>query len=95
MTIYTAAALKERMQPLFAACQDIDLDLAAVTEFDSAGLQLLLLAKREATAAGKELRLLNHSHAVLEVLELCNLAAYFGDPVVLTPGRETSRNIGS
>jgi hypothetical protein len=30
------------------------------------------------------LRLAGHSRAVLEVFDLCNLAAYFGDPLVIS-----------
>jgi len=45
--------------------------------------QLLLLAKREAANAGKPLRLIAHSPATLEVLDLFNMASYFGDPVMM------------
>jgi hypothetical protein len=43
-----------------------------------------LLAKREATRVGTTLRLAGHSRAVLEVFDLCNLAAFFGDPLVIS-----------
>ena len=66
-----------------------EIDLSGVSEIDSAGLQLLLLAKREAERYANPLRLTGHSRAVLEVLDLCNLAGYFGDPVLIF--RDTKR----
>ncbi|MFI3120779.1 MAG: STAS domain-containing protein [Methylococcaceae bacterium] len=84
MTIYTAQALKET---LLSYChhgtQELQLDLSAVAEIDSAGLQLLLLLKSEAQQRGFILRLLRHSEAVIEVLELLKLGMYFGDPIVI------------
>jgi anti-sigma B factor antagonist len=50
---------------------------------DSAGLQLLLLAKREAGNQNKSLRLVNHSEAALEIFNLYHMAEHFGDPIVL------------
>ena len=44
---------------------------------DGAGLQLLLLAQRELTAAGATLRLTALSPAVEQVLELCHLTERF------------------
>lgn len=61
-----------------------EINLSEVSEMDSAGLQILILAKREAERHGTSLRLNGHSRAVLDVLDMCNLASYFGDPVVLS-----------
>jgi anti-anti-sigma factor len=83
MTIFTAAETKERLLAPLSGCQQMDVDLSQVSELDSAGLQLMILAKREATAMGKDIRFAGHSPAVLDVLELCGLAGYFGDPVVM------------
>jgi len=46
-----------------------------------------MLAKRTAQALGSELQLVGHSPAVLEVFELLNVAAFFGDHLVIVPGR--------
>jgi anti-anti-sigma regulatory factor len=54
-----------------------------VSEIDTAGVQLLMLAKQAALARNSELRLTGHSPAVLEVFELLNVAAYFSDPLVM------------
>ena len=40
-------------------------------EFDTAGLQLLLLAQREALARGRNFEIGPESHIVREVLALC------------------------
>ena len=63
---------------------------------DTAGLQLLLLVKRESLKAGKVLRLTGHSPASLDVLERYNLGAYFGDPeVVSSRERKKGRRLKS
>ncbi|GAA3540047.1 STAS domain-containing protein [Zobellella aerophila] len=82
MTIYTAADLKAQLLPRLASPYELEIDLSGVSELDSAGVQLLMLAKREAGLGGRELRLSRHSPAVLEVFELCQLGGYFGDPLV-------------
>lgn len=88
LTIYRAAELKPvLLQALAQADAALEVNLAGVTEFDTAGLQLLMLAKQQAGALQRELRLAGHSPAVLEVFELFNVAAFFGDPlVVAAPG---------
>ncbi len=85
MTIYTAAQTKESLLSAMAECNEIELNLAHVSEIDAAGLQLLALAKREAADKGKPLHFVAHSQAVLDMLDLCNLAGVFGDPVVISP----------
>lgn len=83
-TIYRAAELKPVLLEAVTRDGVVELDLSRVTEFDTAGLQLLMLAKRAAGAAGRELRLVRHSPVVVDVLQLLDLAAYFGDPLVVT-----------
>lgn len=84
MTIYNAESLKETLLGYFhPGTRELQLDLSAVTEIDSAGLQLLLLLKAEAQKRGFTLRLLQHSEAVIEVFELLKLGMYFGDPIVI------------
>jgi len=84
LTIFRAAELKdELLQLLPEAGGVLELDLSQVSELDTAGLQLLMLLKKTAGQRGCELRLLAHSPAVLEVFDLLNVAAYFGDPLVM------------
>ena len=83
MTIYNAMELKGALLAPFEQCADLEIDLAGVTEIDSAGMQLLLLAKKEARARGKTVLFSGYSPAVLEVLDLCKLEGFFGDPVLV------------
>ena len=83
LTIYSAGELKTQLLKHLNGAQVLQIDLAAVAELDCAGLQLLYLLKREANAQQKTLSLVSHSAATLEALELLNMAAYFGDPIVL------------
>ena len=62
----------------------LELDLAHVAEMDTAGFQLLALAKRESLRLNHTLRIVGHSAAVREVIEFLNMAAFFGDPLVIT-----------
>lgn len=83
LTIFRAAELKP---VLLDDPAPLEIDLSGVTELDTAGVQLLMLAKATALAAQRELRLVAHSPAVTEVFELLNLAAYFDDPLVMDAG---------
>lgn len=86
MTIYTAAAQKQKLLDALEGCRELDLDLSQVSEMDTAGFQVLLLTKREALKAGKTVRLSAHSKAVTDLLDLYNMASYFGDPLVIPAG---------
>lgn len=83
LTIYRASELCASLKLALTGAAELELNLAAVTEMDSAGVQLLISAKKTAHAAGHTLRLTGHSPAVLEVFEALNLAAYFGDPLLI------------
>jgi anti-sigma B factor antagonist len=82
MTIYRAAELKGVLLQALRAPRPLEIDLAEVTDIDSAGVQLLMMAKQAARAQGTELRLVRHSPAVLDVFELLDLAGHFGDPLL-------------
>lgn len=85
LTIYRAADLKILLLAELQRSGTLEVDLSGVTEIDSAGLQVLMLAKRAARAGQRELRLVGHSPAVLEVFELLDLGAWFGDPLLIAP----------
>jgi len=81
MTIYTCGELKTRLLEELAAHPDATrLDLSHVIELDTAGLQLLLTARRYASDAGRELSVANPSHVVTDVLELCRLQVLLAPP---------------
>lgn len=83
LTIFTAEATRQRLLDAVAAGEALEIDLAHVTEMDSAGLQLMIAVKRQAQHQGKALCFVNHSAPVQDVLDLCDLVGHFGDPVVL------------
>ncbi len=84
LTIYHAMDQKQQLLDALANSQALELDLSQVAEIDTAGLQLLILAKREAGQQSKELSIVAHSPAVRQTIDFCNLAAFFGDPVVIS-----------
>lgn len=74
MTIYRAGELTARLAAALAEQpQELHLDLHEVSEFDTAGLQILLAARRHMHAAGGVFTAARASECVLDVLELCNL----------------------
>lgn len=83
MTIYRAANLSEDIAQALDSGRDVEIDLSRVSEIDGAGLQLMLAAKRESKERGSSLSFVGHSPVVREVLDLCDLGEYFGDPVVI------------
>ena len=83
LTIYNALEHKARLLDALASAEVLELDLMQVNEIDTAGLQLLILLKREASRTGKSVAITAHSHAVRSVIDFCNLAAELGDPLVI------------
>ena len=83
LTIYNAGETKRQLLDAVRSRKTLELDLSRVGEMDTAGFQLLVLAKREAQRLGRTLRIVAHSPAVLDVIEFYNMVAYFGDPVVI------------
>jgi anti-sigma B factor antagonist len=81
MTVHGAAALKEELLAAFVRHPRADrLDLSDVSEFDTAGLQLLLTARRQVAGDGRDLRLVAPSNVVRETLILCHLTALLPSP---------------
>ena len=83
LSIYTVAALRQQLIDALEAATEVDVDLSEVGEMDSAGMQLMVAAKREAALRHKTLRFSGHSPAVFDVLELCKLSGHLGDPLLI------------
>lgn len=83
MTIYTAGEIKTRLIAGIAGAAILELDLSHVGEMDTAGFQLLVMAKRECQRLGRTLRIVAHSPAVREVIDFYNMDAFFGDPMII------------
>ena len=75
LTIYTAVACKQKLLEALSDSQIVEIDLSKVNEIDTAGVQVLLLAQREARQAGKNAAVTSPSAAVRAVLALYNLTA--------------------
>lgn len=88
LTIFTAADQKANLLSFLDSGDSLELNLSQVAEMDTAGLQLLILIKREAARTDKTLRFTMHSKVVLDILELTNLTTSFGDQVVLAHNEE-------
>ena len=78
LTIYTVADTKEK---LFSQLGDkgavMELDLQDVSDIDTAGVQLLMMAGHTVMNAGGALRLTNVQQPVQEVLDLFRLNSFF------------------
>jgi anti-sigma B factor antagonist len=81
MILARAIELRDAILGALSQQCSVELDLSDVTELDSAGVQLLLMAKSAAAARDRELRLVGQSSVVLRTLELLRLDAHFGPPV--------------
>ncbi len=69
MTIYEAPRQKEALLKALERSEAIELDLGGVPEMDSAGFQLLVMARREAERQGHEVRIVTDSAAVREIVD--------------------------
>jgi anti-sigma B factor antagonist len=92
MTIYSAAELKGALLDGLNRCAQLEINLSQVSEMDSAGLQLLYLVKREAAHLNRNVSLVAHSPATLEVLDLYSMTSHFGDPVLISEERQKKRS---
>jgi len=80
LTIFQAGDCKPQIDHLLALVdRPVWLDLAAVDEIDAAGLQLLLLLRREVAGRGQALAMVACSAAVRAVLDLLQLERVFPD----------------
>lgn len=84
LTIYNAVELKEGLLKYLRSSSQLEIDLSHVDELDTAGLQVLACAKKDAAHSETPFSLINHSRSVIEVLDLYNMTSYFGDPVLLS-----------
>lgn len=93
MTVFHAKTLKQALLASLADADVLTLNLSDVMEIDTAGLQILMLLKKEALKQQKSLSLSNHSLAVVDLLEISQLTGFFGDPVL--PKNKTDKAQGA
>ncbi|WP_328472498.1 STAS domain-containing protein [Actinoplanes sp. NBC_00393] len=73
LTIITAAEQRERLLTMFGDGSGVRVDLSGITDLDTAGLQLLLLARDEGVRRSVPVEFAEPSPAVAEVLALTRL----------------------
>lgn len=79
MTIYEAAEHKRELLAALAAGGGLELDLSGVDEIDTAGLQLLVLARREGARTGQPVRITGHGPALTEALGCYGLSHWIDE----------------
>jgi len=94
LTIYQSADFKAAVLDLLNACDTPQLDLAQVSEFDSAGFQILALVRREAAAQGKFLTLRGCSEPVRKVLDTYRVSDWISTAAV-RPSRRAATTEGT
>lgn len=77
--IFNAVAVAEQLLYALDTADAVDVDLSGVTEMDSAGVQLMVAARREAEAHRKQLRFVAASSVVQDILGFCELSGYLDD----------------
>lgn len=85
LTIYAVSEARRELEALQGEHPRLVLDLQNVQEIDSAGVQLLLWLKRRAAMAGHDFAIAQASQAVVEVLDLLQVAGEFGGLVLPVP----------
>lgn len=79
LTIYTVGEIKATLAQAMEHADEVEVDLSGVTEVDAAGVQLMLIAKRN---PGKSVVFTKHTPAVLRLVDLANLGSTLGDLLV-------------
>ncbi len=85
MTIYNAAEIKDNLAGFINDYYEFELDLSAVNEIDSAGIQLLLLFRKKAEQKQCEIELSACSDPVRGLLDLYRLNDWLPSPTESQP----------
>ena len=80
-TIHTANLFRDLLAEQLKSITHIIINLSKVTEMDTAGFQLLVAIKN--LSSKYEVEFVEHSAAVIDVLELYGLSGDFGDSVIV------------
>lgn len=77
MTIYAIDALKNGLSEELGAYERFELNLSAVEEIDSSGIQLLLALRKELMQKKKELKITSVSGVVEKLMESYGIGKHF------------------
>lgn len=78
MTIYNAFEFKKGLAAHLFTAKEIDMDLTDVSEIDTAGLQLIVLIRKESMNADKRLRITSLSAPAEGIVRLYNMKEFLG-----------------
>jgi len=83
-TIYAVSEFKQKIDSTPDLVKsDLYIDLSKVTRIDTSGIQALISIKKFYTIKGLNIHLMNHSEAMIAMIELYGLMAFFGDQLKL------------
>jgi anti-sigma B factor antagonist len=82
LSIFKVADLQQRLLDAISDGMEVEVDLSRVSEVDSAGIQLLVAAKREAAMRSKLLSFTGCNPAVFDIIKLFSLTGHFGESVL-------------
>lgn len=74
MTIFNATTIASSID--ISDCQELDIDLSNVTDFDTSGLQILVAIRKEAVNKNIKTRFLNLSEPIENLLNIFRLKDY-------------------
>ena len=83
-TIFDAQSVFEELKPAILEKQNVTFDLANITSIDTSVMQSFMFIKSYLKQHACELHLMNHSSAVLSLMERLGLVYWFNDPVLLS-----------
>ena len=83
LSIFHVQELFEKLRPLLQEKQTISFDLTNILSIDTSVMQSFMFIKSYLKQHECELHLMNHSTAVLNLMERLGLVNWFNDPVLL------------
>ncbi|MBP9712755.1 MAG: STAS domain-containing protein [Sterolibacterium sp.] len=91
LTIYSVSEIRQRYVDAVEQKQpdSCEIDLADVSEIDTAGLQLMLLIKKR---PGVNTQFIRHSSSVLRLIDLANLGGALGDPMLIDKSTQEAQS---
>jgi len=84
MDISTIAVDRDHLSQVMQGGDSYEINLAGVTEFDTAGIQLLLAFRQEARNLGRPCEFLQPSAPVLEAATLYGLESHFSSSLTIS-----------
>ncbi|XDD48672.1 lipid asymmetry maintenance protein MlaB [Leptospira sp. WS92.C1] len=84
LTIYDALEFKKKLNEILTKRHPLlEIDLSKITKMDTSCLQILLALKKEAKRKEFTVRLVNHSHSALKLIDLYGLTGFLRDKIKL------------